>query len=258
MGDCKKVRLIVTDLDGTLLLGDKTISDNTADVIKRLREEGIRFGIATARPIRSVKNFLPFLTYDFAIFHNGAVVMDGEKLLPGFGIENVYQVVIKLMNELPGAHICLEAEDVMYSSFNTDDIWPGFEYVKTEDFHEVIGKTGDKIIIEAGTREELERIKSIIPDNLYAELSEGQVVMIMNKKATKFNGIKIIAERYNVNLEEVAAFGDDYNDICMLENCGIGVAVGNALEEVKKAANYVCDSNEADGEANWIRNNILL
>lgn len=256
MSDFNNIKMVVTDLDGTLLRGDKTISEKTKNVLTSLKKKGIPFGIATARPIRSVKNFLPFLSYDFAIYHNGAVVTDGDQLCNGFGIDDVYMVICKLLQKLPEAHICVEAEDVMYSSFNSEEIWPGFEYVKTEDFHEVIGKIGDKIIIEAGS-DELDKIKSIIPDNLYAEVSEGQVVMIMNRMATKINGIELIASRYGISLSDIVAFGDDYNDICMLEKCGIGVATSNALIEVKQSANYVCASNEDDGEAGWIENYLL-
>lgn len=253
----KNIKMIVTDLDGTLLRRDKTISENTKEILKAVRDKGVLFGIATARPIRSVKNFLPFLDYDFAIFHNGAVVMDGEELLDGFGIENPLDIINCIKESIPGCHICVEAEDVMYSSFNSEEIWPGFEYIKTEDFHELTGKIGDKIIVEAGTKEELDVISGLLPDNLYAELSENQVVMIMNNNATKINGVKIIAGRYNIALDSIVAFGDDYNDIDMLSHCGIGVAVDNALDDVKKAADQICGSNEDDGEACWIKLNAL-
>lgn len=257
MSDFNNIKMIVTDLDGTLLRGDKTISEKTKNVLTSLKKKGIPFGIATARPIRSVKNFLPFLTYDFAIYHNGAVVMDGGQLCSGFGIDDVYSVIKKLMEELPGAHICVEAEDMMYSSFQAEEIWPGFEYIATEDFHEVVGKIGDKIIIEATGSEQFDKIASIIPDNLYAQMSEGQVVMIMNKNATKINGIKLIVSRYGISLDDIVAFGDDYNDVCMLEGCGTGVATSNALKEVKQAADFVCASNEEDGEADWIQTYLL-
>lgn len=67
MSDFNNIKMVVTDLDGTLLRGDKTISEKTKNILTSLKKKGIPFGIATARPIRSVKNFLPFLSYDFAI-----------------------------------------------------------------------------------------------------------------------------------------------------------------------------------------------
>lgn len=255
--DFKDIKMVVTDLDGTLLLGDKTISDNTKEVIAKLKEEGILFGIATARPLRSVKNFLPFLEYDFAIYHNGAVITCDDELIDGYGIENPLDIVNKLRSALPGCNICMEANDMMYSSFKSEEIWPGFEYVATTDFHEVKDFVGDKVIVEAGSKKELAQIEAVLPDDLYAVLSENQVVMIMNKKATKLNAIRLVAKKYGISINDVLAFGDDYNDIEMLKGCGTGVAVGNALDEVKQAADYVALSNEEDGEALWIKQHCL-
>lgn len=55
----------------------------------------------------------------------------------------------------------------------------------------------------------------------------------------------------------IAAFGDDMNDLEMVRNCGIGVAVRNAVEEVKRSADYICGSNDDDGVAKWIEEFIL-
>ncbi len=251
------IKMVVTDLDGTLLRSDKTISDNTKKVIKELRDKGILFGIATARPIRSVKNFLPFLEYDFAIYHNGAVIHDGDNLLEGYGIANPLAIVNRLREALPGCNICMEANDMMYSSFKAEEIWPGFEYIATTDFHEVEGLVGDKIIVEASDSDELSKIEKLLPDDLYAVLSENQVAMIMNKKATKLCGIKKISELRGIDIKDVVSFGDDYNDTSMLEGCGVGVAVSNALDEVKHVADYVAGSNEEDGEALWLKQYLL-
>jgi hydroxymethylpyrimidine pyrophosphatase-like HAD family hydrolase len=58
-------------------------------------------------------------------------------------------------------------------------------------------------------------------------------------------------------LSDIIAFGDDYNDMEMLKNCGVGVAVANACDEAKSAADYVCGSNDEDGAANWLEINML-
>ena len=81
--------------------------------------------------------------------------------------------------------------------------------------------------------------------------------MVMNKNARKRNPIRDIAYYFGLSLDEVAAFGDDYNDIEMLRDCGIGIAVANAIDEVKAAADYVCDSNDNDGVAKWLEENVL-
>ena len=65
-----------------------------------------------------------------------------------------------------------------------------------------------------------------------------------------------MAGHFHISQEQIVAFGDDYNDIDMLQSCGIGVAVGNALEEVKRSADRVCGSNDEDGVAHWLSENL--
>ena len=66
-----------------------------------------------------------------------------------------------------------------------------------------------------------------------------------------------LCENFCISSDEVVAFGDDYNDIKMLQYCGAGIAVANAIGEAKSAANFICDTNENDGVAKWIEENIL-
>ena len=80
----------------------------------------------------------------------------------------------------------------------------------------------------------------------------------MNKSASKYRAIEFLAEQYHVDIEDIVAFGDDYNDMEMIERCGNGIAVGNALEIVKGVADQVCESNQNDGVARWIERNLLL
>ena len=95
------IKMIVTDLDGTLLKDDKSISTYTENVIKQLSNRGILFVVATARPIRAVKTFLPRINYDAAIFHNGAVVMDHETLLKNLGVKNPGKIVNAILDDNP-------------------------------------------------------------------------------------------------------------------------------------------------------------
>jgi hydroxymethylpyrimidine pyrophosphatase-like HAD family hydrolase len=68
---------------------------------------------------------------------------------------------------------------------------------------------------------------------------------------------KKLSEYYKININNIAAFGDDVNDIEMIKKCGIGIAVENAIEEVKNNADYICGNNENNGMAHWIEQNIL-
>ncbi len=118
--------------------------------------------------------------------------------------------------------------------------------------------TADKIIIETDTLEKMAGYRPYLPESLYLELSEHTIAMIMHRQATKRQAVRLLAERHGFGMEEVIAFGDDYNDIDLLRGCGCGVAVGNALEVVKEAADEVCETNENDGVARWLAERLDL
>ena len=251
------IRMIVTDLDGTFLRDDKTASEYTLDVIKRARERGVIFAVATARPIRSVVEWLPFIEFDVGIFHNGAVIRTPDGDIDGMGIDGPDGIAQAMLRAEPEARISIESEDRLYCNFDPGYIWPGAEYTFTGDFSCMAGRVADKIIVEAHCTEDVEKFARYIPDYAYVVMSENRIAMIMNKKATKINAIRAVAEKYGIDMGDVVAFGDDYNDIDMLRGCGRGIAVANALPEVKAAADDVCGSNMDDGEARWIEENIL-
>lgn len=251
------IRMIVTDLDGTFLRDNKTASRYTLDTVEKVRRRGIIFAVATARPIRSVVERLPFVRFDAGIFHNGAVIRTEGGDIGGMGIEEPDVIVRSILSKYPEACISVESEDALYCNFDSRRIWPVEPYTHTEDFSCMAGKVADKLIIEAHSPADMEKYARFIPDYAYAMLSENRIAMIMNKKATKINAVRAVAEKYGVDMADVAAFGDDYNDIDMLRGAGIGIAMGNALSEVKAAADEVCESNMDDGMAKWIEKHIL-
>ena len=251
------IKMVVTDLDGTLLKDDKTISGLTAEVLAEIRRKGILYVVATARPIRAVKYFLPFLDYDSALFHNGAVIMHEGKIVDGFGVKDPVGVLDPVMKRYPGRRIAVEANDWLYANFNAEEFWPGVTFDFTEDFEIIRDLTADKILVEANDLNETSALQELLPEHLYAELSENTAAMIMDKRATKINGIRKLAELYGIALSDIAAFGDDHNDIGMLEECGTGIAMANSFEGVKDHADEICASNEEDGVARWLMEKLL-
>lgn len=251
------IRMVVTDLDSTLLRGDKTVSQFTLDTIAEMRRRGILFAIATARPYRSVTRPCPWLMYDAAAYHNGALVHVNDAPLASIGIDDPPHIIRTVLDAHPAAHICCEVDDEIYTNFDTQHIWPYESFHLTNDFAEIAGKTANKLIIECRSLEEMAQYERLLPDELYAQLSEHVIAMIMHRRVTKANGVKMLAEHFGIPLANVAAFGDDYNDIDMLRSCGTGVAVANALPQVQAAADIVCRSNEEDGLARWVAENLL-
>ena len=250
-------RMIVTDLDGTLLRDDKTVSGYTLHVVENLRRAGVLFVVATARPVRAVAEWLPFIKYDAGIFHNGAVIRTPVGDIGGMGIAESGIVARSILAAMPDACISVESEDRLYCNYDSNRVWPGAEFTFTRDFACVADKVAEKLIVAAHSHADVERLAPLLPDYTYAQLSENRIAMIMNRRATKINAVRVLAEKYGIAMSDVVAFGDDYNDIDMLKGCGRGIAVKNALDEVKAAADEVCASNMDDGVAGWIAENVL-
>ena len=124
------------------------------------------------------------------------------------------------------------------------------------DFTELHLEYADKILVCLKSVD-IEGLKSYLPDDCYLEIADGVMGMIMSKKATKFNAIISICDALEISPSEVICFGDDNNDISMIQGCGVGVAMANANTIVKEVADMVCLSNENDGVAKWIREFIL-
>lgn len=251
-----KYKMIVTDLDRTLLRGDGFISNYTMEMLNKVQEHGIKLVFATARPIRDVKKIGMGIRFDSCIYHNGAVVQYEKNIVSHKGINNSFNIVKKMIKANPDLKIGVEACDTLYANFKLDHFWPNTAYVYTNDFEECKNKTTEKIIMLKKDIGE-SNIYENMDENLYLQISEDSLAMVLNKEARKVNGVKMIAEMYGIGLEEVIAFGDDYNDIEILRNCGLGIAVSNAYEDVKKNADDICKSNEVDGVARYINERIF-
>jgi Cof subfamily protein (haloacid dehalogenase superfamily) len=253
-----RVRMIVTDLDRTLLRTDKTISDYTAGVLNRCRSMGMKIAFATARPKRTVNQFTERIPADAVILHNGAVTYIGDRLLHCCGINSKAKdkILLSLSRDNPEATLSVEIDDVLFANFDVTSLWTNTG-MKRSDFTDLPDKPADKIIVGVSSHEDMDRFSKYLPDDLYIEISENRLGLIMNRGATKHYAVRKVAEYYGLDMSEIVAFGDDYNDIGMLRACGVGVAVSNALDEVKAAADRICGSNEDDGVARWLEENLL-
>ena len=253
------IKMILTDLDGTLLRGDKTLSAYTQAVLQACHARGIRIVLATARPIRAVEMLRLQVPVDAAVYHNGAVVHVGGACVLRRGIppEETERIALAALRADASAQICVEIEDRLYGNFDPSHIWPGIEICPT-DFTNLPHVPADKMILPMATLAEMQAVARALPDCLYIEMSENTVGMIMHKQATKAGAAAFLAAHYQLALADVAAFGDDYNDIEMLRVCGTGVAVANAIDEAKAAADFVCEPNERDGVARWLAQALAL
>ncbi len=252
------IKMIVTDLDQTLLRTDKTISDYTVDVFNRCRQRGIKVVFASARPKRTVKHFFDNINADAVILHNGAVTYVEDMLLHSCGIASDIKnnILLSINRDYPDATISVEINDVFYANFDVSSVWKNTQAIRT-DFTDLPDDPADKIIVGVSSADDIKNLSIYLPDDLYIEMNDGKLGLIMHSGATKQSAVGIVADYFCCDMNEIVAFGDDYNDIGMLRECGVGVAMGNALDEVKVVADHICKTNDDDGVARWLDENVL-
>lgn len=258
-GDKKMFQMLVIDLDRTLLHTDKTVSQYSIEVLKRCRERGIKTVFATARPIRTVRQYTEQIACDAVIYHNGAFTMaDGRRIGPSYTvpIDEARRILRHIQAIYEGKKLSVEINDTLYANFDVSTIWNYTNAVMT-DFSDLPDADADKLIIEISQTEEYEHVLSLLPGGLYAEMSDGKLCLVMNRGASKLNAVKALSKAWGIPLANIAIFGDDTNDIGMIRACGLGVAMQNAIPEVLAAADAVTLSNDDDGVADYIARHIL-
>jgi len=248
--------MIVTDLDGTLLRKDRTISERTIDTLRRCRAAGIKTVYATGRG-SSAEMVAPSELFDGKITMNGAVAKVGDSVVYNSVIPCLVARPFLLACQKRGLKIASEAAGMHHTNFTVPDEWDDVvENWQITDFtkHE---KDAEKIYTFDLTAADINFIAEILPQNLYMVISIEGLAMIMHKDATKAKAATALAARWGIKPAEVVAFGDDLNDTDLLHAMGLGVAMGNARKEIKVATHHMCDTNDNDGIAKWLEENVL-
>jgi Cof subfamily protein (haloacid dehalogenase superfamily) len=255
-----EIQIIITDLDKSLLNNEHQITEYTKGIFQKCIKNGIIIVFATARPLRVTKIFFISLLPNAVICHNGAVAYINEKQIYQYGIKPIMvkYLLKNIMEIFPKANLAIETNDQIYTNFDTSIIWVDNIVSKKLDVDSLPDTDIDKIIIEMENIAKIKEIKKYLPDELYLEINEGKLGLIMNKGATKWNAVKELLQYYKIEAKNAIAFGDDYNDIEMVKNCGVGVAMNNGIKEIKNIAKYVCGKNDEDGIAKWIEENIIV
>jgi Cof subfamily protein (haloacid dehalogenase superfamily) len=252
------IKMIVSDLDHTLLNNQEMISDHTANVLNRCQEKGIRIAFATARPERATRQFQQKVQPDYIISNNGATIVAHNQVICNRVIPNDLKnrLIPELISSTNITCISVEAGDCLYTNYRGEPWGAEWNAVYT-DFNQTVKEETPKLSIECKDTVAMKpMIKKYSSLNFYENSGENWF-QVMHRDATKMNGISFVAQRLKINTEHVLAFGDDHNDLEMLENCGIGVAVSNGIKPARRAANFICECNDDDGVAKWIESQVL-
>ncbi|MDR1464383.1 MAG: Cof-type HAD-IIB family hydrolase [Oscillospiraceae bacterium] len=251
-----EIRMIVTDLDRTLLRSDNTISEYTADVLRRCQARGIFVVFATARYFRTIEEWVvPAIGFqpDIAISSNGAYAYGEGKVRyqaliePQLASQIIAEIRARRGQITVGTSRLRLSERPIEASHISFSALCEFQTPITEDVHYIDFRGGDHIAEDIGRLFPQVRLQSYV-DSL---------TTFVHKDAYKGLALSEIIRQLHMNKENVVGFGDDINDLDFLDVCGTKIAVANAVAKVKAAADFVCGSNDGDGPARWLAEHVL-
>lgn len=256
------VKLIATDLDGTLLTSTGTISERTCRAIQQSQRSGINIALVTARPPRSVRWIADRLKVSgIAICSNGAIIYDlaNDSILHNerIAIDLVLELSRKLLDEDAGFSFATEHGDkVGYEPGYPQN--PGFTHLippKVAALAELCADEVTKLIVHHPILPLVELMAQInrhLDGKASVTHSAEAFVEISAAGTSKASALAKLCKGLEVDRQQVIAFGDMPNDLPMLAFAGHAVAVGNAHPEVLRIANEVTSNNDDDGVARVI------
>jgi Cof subfamily protein (haloacid dehalogenase superfamily) len=258
-----RIALVVSDVDGTLVTKDKTLTDRARAAVRRLHDAGIGFTVTSSRPTIGMRFLIEPLAIRLPIgAFNGSCIVDPslrpieQHLIPPAAVRRSLDV----MNEF-GVDIWLF----------TSDLWltrhPDGDYVPHEkrairadptivtDFAPYL-EIACKIVGSSADAGLLQRCEAAIQQELGREAtavrSQSYYLDVTPPGCDKGTFVEAMAKRMGISTDAVATIGDMQNDLAMFRKSGLSIAMGNATDDVKKAATHVTTSNEDEGFAGAI------
>lgn len=253
-----KCKLLLFDLDGTLLQTDKTISKVTMQELEKCRNQGIMIGVSTSRSEKNTLEFIAELHPDVVISSAGALVkLRNEYVYKAEFTQMETKDLIKQAREICGENceITIDTVDEHFWNYKIDPkqqdkSWGDSVYTDFKDFQHA----SLKMCVEIFDEKVAEQLQKNLPDCDCVRFSDGYWYKFTKKNATKENAILHMCKACGITTDDIVAFGDDYADIGMLKLCGTGIAMGNAIDEVKAVADCVTGDNDNDGIAKYLQN----
>src|SRR5688572_23927705 len=271
-----RYRMIAIDLDGTLLSPDGTVSPRNKAAVHRALRAGLLICFATGRNWTESQTVLDAVEhYDTAVFVGGAMVIDTKQrqtlhrigMAPELArevcgvIEELGQAALALQDTAEAGMDYLVTADVELNDATRH--WMRVTTAKVHAVHDLPHHPHDHTI-RVGLVAPPEHVRHvhkalkerfggrIVCQNLYVPAYAVEVLEVFDPSVNKWEGILHVARKHGIRGEEIVAIGDDVNDIAMIENAGLGVAMGNAKPEVKALAKHVIRRNDEDGLAEFL------
>ena len=264
-----KYKVLCSDLDGTLLSTNSDVSDFTISEIARIRE-AIRIILVSARMPQSMTYLQDRLGIidEPIVCYNGALVLDGNielfsQVINFKVVEEVYTLSESLKIKLG-----LYYNSEWYVEETSERVEKEIRHTRTSPQYRKTSKTlsewndrnisAHKIML-MGTKSTTDAIFPILMDQFSQKMqiyrSNDTLIELARKTVSKLSAIQLLLTP-NESLDHVISFGDNYNDMEMLQHSGMGIAVGNARKEVKAIANHITLKNTEHGVAHFIKQHV--
>jgi len=263
------IRLLLSDVDGTLVTKDKTLTQRSIDAVHALHDAGIHFAVTSGRPPRGMSMLVEPLALRTPLSaFNGGLVVDPdmtvveERLIPDKLVPRsielleshaldvwVYQGADWLVRDLDAPHVARDSHAVQFvptvvESFDRD----------LSGVAKIVGVSDDyDAVVAAGTAANEE-----LGEHVSASRSQPYYLDVTHPQANKGAVVKFLSAKYGIPAEEIATIGDMPNDVLMFAHSGLSIAMGNADREVQRAARRVTTSNDEDGFANAVERFVLV
>lgn len=263
-------KLIAVDLDGTMLTREKKISKRTKQALQRAMEQGHHVVIATGRPPRASLMYYhelslttPIVNFNGALVHHARDAAWGQHHFP-LEREDALRV-IQACDSIGVQNVMVEVRDDFYLRSHCEDMirlmGDGLSPLGVGHLPELVQDHPTAMLIrpEQATVKQLrallhEHHADIIEHRLWG--APWHMIEVMKAGVSKATGLEVIAQDLGVLQENIIAFGDEDNDLEMIQYAGIGVAMGNANPMLKAVANHITDTNDNDGIALFLERHL--
>ena len=263
-----RISLLLADVDGTLVTHDKVLTERAKQAVADLRKAGIAFAITSGRPPKGMEMVIGPLGIDTPVAgFNGGLYTDAklraldERKLPGDIARRVVALIVAegldawlyagndwLVHKLDAPHVAREQKTVRFAPTVVDDFGDRIEaavkIVGVSDDHERIVRCAKKV-------------KDTFGHHVSAALSQPYYLDVTHPDANKGGVVDELVRRLGIPAEEIATIGDMVNDVAMFEKGGFAIAMGNADDEVKGAADAVTSDCDSEGFAEAVEHFII-
>ena len=265
----KAIRLVIADVDGTLVTHEKILTPRAIDAVFQLRKVGIQFAVTSGRPPRGMAMLIEPLKMDepLAAFNGGVIIQPdlttvlGQNFLAPDVVKQTVQLILEhKLDAWIYTDLTWYVRDVKAPHVAREQWTVKFEPVITNDLASLV----DRVAKVVGVSDDLDAVQRCEKDaqaalgaNASAARSQPYYLDVTHPKANKGEVVLAMSDLLKIPVEEIATIGDMPNDVLMFVKSGISIAMGNASAEVQKSATYVTTSSEEEGFANAMEKFIL-